>query len=984
MPPMKRTTQDNASGARHWRSLAELEGCGEREPESSGPGSLDRREFLKLMAASLALAGASGCAPARPEEKIVPYVRSPEEVIPGRPLYFATAMPLGGAGLLVESHMGRPTKVEGNPDHPASLGATDAIAQASILTLYDPDRSQTITHLGDIQPWGAFLTALRGALDRERGRKGEGLRILTETVTSPTLADQLESLLADFPRARWHQYEPVNRDMAYEGARLVFGEPLHCYYRFDRADIVVALDADPLGCRPGTVRYARDVAARRRVWEGAKPNRLYAVESTPTLTGAKADHRLPLRAREVEAFAVALAARIGVLAPGPLDIPEPWQRWIEALATDLERHPGASLVVPGEEQTPRVHALAHAINHRFGAAGRAVVYTAPIEARPVNQTESLRELVRDMEGDAVDLLVILGGNPAYNAPADLEFARRLEKVRLSVHLSLYADETSYLCHWHIPEAHFLEAWSDTRAFDGTAAIVQPLVAPLYGGKSAHELLAAFTDRPERSGYDIVRDYWRKRMRGEFETAWRRALHDGVVAGSAFAEKTPRPRPPSVWLKKGGEADSPSAGLELVFRPDPTLYDGRFANNGWLQELPKPLTKLTWDNAALMSPATARRLGVTTSVGWQGGPHGQVLTDLVDLALGDRTVRAPVWILPGHPDDSVTVHLGYGRVRAGRVGSRTGFNAYALRTSERPWFQSGLEVRKAGATYQLASTQAHHSMEGRDHVRAATLEEFRRKPDFAKRAGRLPSLYPEYPYTGHRWGMAIDLSACIGCNACVVACQAENNIPVVGKREVLRGHEMHWLRIDRYYAGPAESPETRFQPVPCMHCEKAPCEVVCPVTATAHSADGLNDMVYNRCVGTRYCSNNCPYKVRRFNFLQYSDWNSPLLKMLRNPDVTVRSRGVMEKCTYCVQRIRQQTIQAEREGRRVRDGEVLTACQQACPTQAIVFGDINDGASRVRRMKESPLDYGVLAELNTQPRTTYLAEVRNPNPELQEG
>lgn len=1008
-----------AHGRQYWRSLEELADTPgfadllHREfPRQAAEWSdpMSRRQFLHLMGASLALAGLGACT-SRPTETIVPYVRPPEEVVPGKPLFFATAMSLGGVatGLLVESHMGRPTKVEGNPDHPASLGATDAFAQASVLTLYDPDRSQTLTHLGEIRPWSAFLAALRDALTEQRAVQGKGLRVLTETVTSPTLAAQLRALLAEFPSAKWHQYEPVGNDNAREGARLAFGEYVNPVYRLENAEVILALDADFLSSHPGSLRYAREFAAKRRLTAGKKEmNRLYVVEGTPSITGAAADHRLPLRASDIITFAWAVESGLGIRSPirvkllaSSLPTPEEHltsimtSKWVTALVRDLQQHQETSLVIAGEQQPPMVHALTHLMNQALGNVGKTVVYTDPIEALPVDQMMSLRELVKDIDKDSVNTLVIFGGNPVYTAPVDLKFGEHLKKVGLRVHLGLYDDETSALCHWHIPETHYLESWSDTRAYDGTVSIVQPLIAPLYAGKSAHEVLAAFTDQPERSSYDIVREYW-QRQHGQqgnpstnsgqdFEPFWRKALHDGFIAGTALPPKSIMLR--EYWPDADSSYPMPDLqSLEVMFQPDPTIYDGRFANNGWLQELPKPLTKLTWDNAALLSPATAERLGLGYTIGSHGGEHGEALTEAVELRYQGRMVRAPVWIMPGHADHAVTVHLGYGRTRAGRVGTGRGFNAYALRTSDAPWFGAGLEIRKTGEQYPLACTQVHHNMEGRNLVRSATLAHYQEHQDFVHGgehgSGALPSLYPEDKYPGYAWGMTIDLTSCIGCNACVVACQAENNSPIVGKTEVLRGREMHWLRIDRYYTGDLDNPETYHQPVLCMHCEKAPCELVCPVNATVHSAEGLNDMVYNRCVGTRYCANNCPYKVRRFNFLQYSDWETPSLKLLRNPDVTVRSRGVMEKCTYCVQRVNHARIEAEKDGRRIRDGEVVTACQAACPAQAITFGDINDPDSRVAQLKAEPRNYGLLAELNTQPRTTYLAAVRNPNPEIE--
>jgi MoCo/4Fe-4S cofactor protein with predicted Tat translocation signal len=999
---------ESGQGKQYWRSLEELAETEEfneflrREfPDNAAEWNdpVGRRQFLRLMGASLALAGLTACT-RQPAELIVPYVRKPEEIVPGKPLYFATAMPLGGVatGVLVESHEGRPTKIEGNPDHPASLGATNAFAQASILGLYDPDRAQTITNYGEIRPWSSFVAELLAALSEQSMSAGAGLRLLTETVTSPTLADQLRRLLKDFPAARWHQYEPAGSDGARMGAQLAFGRPVNTIYHFDKADVILSLDSDFLSCGPASLRYAREFTAKRRLEGGnSEMNRLYVVESTPSNTGAIADHRLPLLPSQIERLARTLAARLGALpesAPGA-DYTANGD-WITALINDLQKARGRSIVIAGDYQSPAVHALAHAINHTLGNVGTTVTYTDPIEAYPdqeqaVDHINSLRELVQDMDAGRVELLIIVGGNPVYTAPADLNFAEALKKVKLRIHLSLYSDETSQLCHWHIPEAHYLESWSDARAYDGTATIIQPLIKPLYQGKTAHELLAVFSNQPERSSYDIVREYWKKQVpAGDFEKFWRRALHDGVVANTAFPAKSVALKPD--WTSAlVALPQVPSEGLEVVFRPDPTVHDGRFANNGWLQELPKPLTKLTWDNAALISPATAERFNLSYKISQKGGEHGQVFADLVELEYQGRKLRVPIWIVPGQVDNCVTLHLGYGRKRAGKVGTGAGFNANSLRSSNAPWSGHGLLLRRTGARYSIACTQFHHNMEGRDPVRASTLEEYRRHPDFAKREDdkpHLPSLYPEHKYEGYAWGMAIDLNACIGCNACVVACQAENNIPVVGKAQVEAGREMHWLRIDRYYRSDPQkpatytNPETYFQPVPCMHCENAPCEVVCPVAATVHSAEGLNDMVYNRCVGTRYCSNNCPYKVRRFNFLLYSDWYTPSLKLMRNPQVSVRSRGVMEKCTYCVQRINHAKMEAEKEGRRVRDGEIVTACAAVCPAQAIVFGDINDPNSRIARLKAEPRNYALLAELNTRPRTTYLAAVRNPNPEIE--
>ncbi|MBZ5545873.1 MAG: TAT-variant-translocated molybdopterin oxidoreductase, partial [Acidobacteriia bacterium] len=993
-----RARAESEAGKRFWRSLEELAETPEYQAHlahefphdpAKEPGAMNRRDALKLMAASAALAGLTACTKL-PPEKIVPYSQQPpEEFIPGKPLFYATAMTLGGVatGLLVESHMGRPTKVEGNPSHPGSLGAADAFAQASVLTLYDPDRSQAVVSIGRISDWSAFLVAMEQHRARLAAQKGAGLRILTETVTSPTLASQIRSLLSQFPAARWHQYEPVSRDAAREGARLAFGESVNTVYRLDQADVVVALDSDFLCSGPGSLHYARDFADRRRMPdEKAAMNRLYAVESTPSNTGAMADHRLRLHAVQIEAFARALASALGVQsvsAGRESGIPSDW---IPALARDLEKHRGASIVIAGDQQTPVVHALAHAMNQLLGNVGRTVIYTDPLEAEPVIERESLRALVDDMRAGRVDTLVVLGGNPLYDAPADLQFGESFLKVGTRIHLGLYYDETANFCHWHIPETHYLESWSDARAYDGTVSIIQPLIAPLYNGRSAHELLSVLLGRPGETAHTSVKEYWRAQHPGaDFEAFWQTSLHDGVVADSALPAKKVSLKADFAAIVSSSAPSARGQGrLEIIFRPDPTVWDGRFANNGWLQELPKPFTKLTWDNAALVSVATAQRLGLSSE-------------EVIKLRYRGKEVSAPVWVMPGHPDEAVTLHLGYGRDRAGRVGSGIGFNAFALRHSDRPWFDSGLEIEKTGDRYILARTQHHSIIESsgqkpkeeesveafrRDVIRVGTLEEYRHKREFAQDpeeyTSKALSLYPGFKDEGYAWGMSVDLNSCIGCNACVVACKSENNSPVVGKTEVHVGREMDWIRIDTYYRGDLENPEAYNQPVFCMHCENAPCEGVCPVGATVHSPEGLNEMIYNRCVGTRYCSNNCPYKVRRFNFRLYSDWTTPSLFGLRNPNVTVRSRGVMEKCTYCVQRINAVKIRAEEEDREVRDGEIQTACQQSCPAQAIVFGNINDPKSRVSKLKAQNRTYGMLRELNTRPRTTYLARLRNPN------
>ena len=973
------------TGPQYWRSLEELAGSQEfqealhREFPKGASEWLDtvsRRGFLKVMGASLGLAGMTGCVKL-PNEPIVPYVRQPENVIPGRPQYYASAVTLGGyaSPVLVESHLGRPTKIEGNDQHPASLGGTDVFTQAALLGMYDPDRSQTVASMGDVRSWEGLIGAIRGPLSAQKALQGAGIRILTTTITSPTLADQLRTFLKNYPQAKWHVYEPVNRDNVLEGAKMAFGQAVETRYDFSKADVIVSLDADFLSAGfPGNVKYIRDFAKRRDPDSG-NMNRLYVIESTPSATGAKADHRLSQPGANVGWG----AAMLNAMVLGMKDAPDAHD--FREIPKDLQAHRGSSIVLVGDHQPPAVHFAAHAINAALGNIGKTVFYTDPVDSNPVNQTGSLGELVADMQGGKVELLIILGGNPVYDAPADLNFADVLKnKVSLRVHYGLHQNETAELCQWHVPAAHELEAWGDARAYDGTVSIIQPLIAPLYNGKSALEFVALLNGQSDASGYDLVRAYWQKQHSGsDFEQFWRKSLHDGWIDATTYQPKTVAVKSQSIPIPS---ADNSNA-IELNIRRDPTIYDGQFSNNGWLQELPKPMNKLTWDNAIQIGPKMAERLQIASK-------------DVVELELNGKKVTGAVWIQAGHPDNSVTITLGYGRKRAGQVGTGHGFSAYELRTSAAPWIASGVQIRKTGAIYELASTQGMQSMDTPDGatrplVRETTLEEYKKEPTFAQedQPAYGLSLYKPYPYKEetYAWGMAIDLNKCVGCNNCIIACQSENNIAVVGQEQTRLGRHMHWIRLDAYYEGDRDNPKAFFQPVPCMQCENAPCEVVCPVGATNHSSEGLNDMVYNRCVGTRYCSNNCPYKVRRFNFLLFQDWETPQYKMMRNPDVTVRSRGVMEKCTYCTQRINERRIDTEtasvREGKDIRIGDELqTACQQSCPAEAIVFGNINDPNSKVAKLKAQARNYALAGELNTRPRTTYLAEVRNPNPELQ--
>jgi len=998
-------------GKKYWRSIDELAGTPEFEaalsqefPQHSSEwiDPVSRRGFMKMMGASMALAGLAGCTK-QPDEAIYPYVKAPEDLVLGKPVYFATAFPFptGAIPVLVKSDAYRPIKVDGNPDHPITKGGSDPITQGTLLDLYDPDRSQHILHRGENGTWPVFLASFRSTLADKKASGGEGLYFLSSTVTSPTLATQWKKAQAAYPKAKLVQYDPVNRDSAYAASKAAFGDYADAQYKLDGADVIVTLDADFLSgaAQPGFHKLAKDYATRRKLESAGSGdygmNRLYAVESMTTTTGLKADHRQALRASDVAGFAAALAAAVGVgSTPSGYTWSDDAQAFLASVAKDLKANGGKCVVIPGEQQSVGVHLAAMAINDALGNVGKTVLYTETVNPLPSIQGDDLKSLVADMNAGKVEWLVILNVNPVYSAPADLEFGDAIGKVKTVVHLGLHNDETGLLANWHINGTHYLEAWSDARAYDGTASVIQPMIDPLYGGHSAHEIMQSLLDNPDLSAYEAVRDTWKDKTGAKGTNAdfgWRKALHDGFIADTAFSPKG-----------GGGKASipapaaqAPAGALEIIFRSDPNVYDGRYANVGWLQEVPRPVTNLSWDNAALMSYATLEKLGVAEH-------------DVIEITLNGKKVLAPVLAVPGHANGSITLHLGQGRQAAGRVGSGVGFNAYQIRPSNSPLFATGATVKKTGEVWGFAVTKSHyqdhrsvavggdgsgtHSLEGneamdRGIIRYATLEEFKKHPEFAQEGeGRdvpepTTSMFPSYRYDHNAWGMSIDMNSCVGCNACIVSCYAENNIAVVGKHQVTMGRIMQWIRVDTYYEGDLAAPRAHFQPMTCQHCENAPCEQVCPVGATVHTPEGLNTMVYNRCVGTRYCSNNCPYKVRRFNFLLYSDYETDSLKLMRNPDVSVRSRGVMEKCSYCVQRITVAKIAADKENRLIRDGEIVTACQQACPTDAIVFGNINDGNSRVSKLKRQERSYGVLADINTRPRTTYVAEVLNVNGEL---
>jgi MoCo/4Fe-4S cofactor protein with predicted Tat translocation signal len=977
----------------YWRSLEESPESRaflEREfPEGASelPEGITRRDMVMLLGASMSLAGLTGCI-RRPVEEIVPFVNTPEDTVPGIPKHYATTMPFrrSAYGLIVESHEGRPTKVEGNPSHPSTLGASSSIVQASVLGLYDPDRSQSVTLQGAKKSWSDFVTAWGPLSEAHASDGGAGLAILSESFSSPTLARLASELRGRYPRLQWATYDAVSDESRLAGLRSATGRDLDLMLLLDRATVILALDADPLLTDPEMFRHARGFAAGRGAGaSGGAMNRLYAVEGVFSLTGAMADHRLRLQSRQIAPFLAALAARLappGAASLAGAGVPGVDARWIDALAKELLANRGTGLIVAGERQPAAVHAAVCALNTYLGNTGKTVSYYETKDAA-FPSVSSLVSLVSAMKAGAIKTLVVLGGNPVFDAPADLDFASAMAKVPDSIALGHTVDETSSKAKWHIPRAHYLESWGDARAVGGTLSVVQPLILPLFGGRSPVEVLGLMAGGKDRPGYDIVRETVKPILgEAEFDKKWNRVVHDGLLSGSELPEVVPTVTA-EPFAELGRLASGSPSGMEIVFLPSPSLHDGRFANDGWLQELPDPLTKLTWDNPALLSPKTAETLGLAGE-------------QVIRVEYSGRALELPVWILPGMADGVVALTVGYGRSHAGRIGSGVGFDAFTVRSSKAPGFDSGVTLTKLARTYALSATQSHGSMEGRPIVRESTVAELRAPKETGKeKAGTVSKLgvFEEEPHhfslwqphaydQGHQWGMTIDLNACIGCNACMTACQSENNVPVVGKVQVAKGREMHWIRVDRYFSGePSGSPEVVVQPVPCMHCEDAPCEQVCPVAATVHDAQGLNVMVYNRCIGTRYCSNNCPYKVRRFNFFNFTKDTPESLKLAMNPDVTVRARGVMEKCTYCTQRINRVKIDAKLAGRAVRDGDVKTACQQACPASAIEFGDIRDPSSRVVKAKADPRNYALLEELNTKPRTTYLAKVRNPNPDL---
>jgi len=1001
----------------YWKSLNELaknkeyQKYAEREfPEDASEltDQVSRRSFLRVMGASIALAGFASCR--KPVQKILPFSRQPEDKVLGVPDYYATSMPFQDTvtGLLIENNEGRPSKAEGNTEHPASRGNTSIYHQAAILGMYDPDRSRHPRRNGEQASYSDFVEfAATHFAETDRN-----ILVISEATSSPTYIRLKREFQNRFTNTRWVTFEPFGDDNRLEGANIAFGQRLRTVHHFDEADVVVSFDDDFMtpSQNKNSVEAARLLTSARKVQStDDEMNRLYSIENNYSITGSFADHRLRLKSSEIEAMVFALANRLsaeldGLSAYSNHTNAMSTHDWIQTLADELLANRGGSIVTAGAEHSVAVHATVAAINQALGNIGSTVTLHELPFGDDENNRYAFSEAIEQANSGQFDTIVIIGANPAFTAPADLRFDEAISSVETKIHLSDYVDETSALCDWHLNRAHFLEAWGDGRSYTGERSIIQPQIRPLFDGVSEIEVLHTILTGEAGSGYDLVQETWQESISGNFTRGWEQILHDGIESDTGFSDV-------NVSLQSGfSSAISPllqtniTDDLEITIKPDPTLFDGRYANNSWLQELPDPMTKITWDNVALMSPSTAEALGLPTEQSFKSND-----VPVVRISTGDQSVEIAAWVQPGHADNSITLYAGYGRQNIGRVADGVGVNVYPLRTTGASLYRSA-EVSATGQDYEIACVQDHNSIEGRDMVRAATLDEYRENPDFstyesvhgykvpgikeAKKAGddKGPiSLFSEQygPDYQPQWGMAIDLNSCFGCGVCTIACQAENNIPVVGKREVGRRRIMHWIRTDRYYEGDADNPGVYHQPVPCMHCELAPCEQVCPVAATVHSEDGMNQMTYNRCIGTRYCANNCPFKVRRFNFFNYSKEylttgdDPEIIQMAMNPEVTIRFRGVMEKCSYCVQRVNRAKIETRKKtgSRKPPDGTVQTACQQACPADAITFGDLTDRDSVVSQHKMNERNYVMLEEINVRPRTSYLAKLSNPNPEL---
>jgi len=981
------------NGKIYWQSLKELTGHANiqetiQSQEIEKSKGVSRREFLGLMGASLALAGLASCR--RPVEKIIPYVIAPEEIIPGIPNFYATSMQRGldAIGLVIENHEGRPTKIEGNKKHPSSLGKTDSFTQAEILNLYDPDRAKKITHNGSQSNLDEFLTAWSEIYDRYTETGGDGLAVISELNNSPTFVHLKKDFHRLFPNAKWVNHEPISSSNILNGIKLASADNLLPIYHLEKANVILALDSDFLMLESDSIRNSIGFADKRRVnTELDDMNRLYVAESSLSVTGAMADHRAIVRSSDMGVFALAIATElnnhgVAVASIPPVETKQNFdKKFIKEVVVDLIKHRGKSLITVGRSQPAAIHVLSHSINSALGNIGKTVTFHS-INPDLFSNTISLNELTKNPPS----ALIMIGTNPVYSAPQHIDFESILNKADTSIQLSYHFDETAQHVNWHINQTHFLEEWNDTQAADGTLALTQPQIQPLFNGISNIEFLELLNSKNIVNGYDLVQNTWKNILKNNFIKAWEKVLHDGVHISTSSSSNliNININNSNIAAELNKMSTVTNDDIELVLKPSAATFDGSFANNGWMQELPNPISKLTWDNAALMSYGTAVKLGVKNQ-------------DVVKISNGNNYILLPVWILPGQADNSITVELGYGRTKVGRVGNNVGQNAYKLINANGNLNLTNIHVEKIGATYPLACTQDSHGMNNDNLandaiqkrlpilIRETTLEDYKHHPEFAKHGVHHPplvSLWEEHEYTeSPQWGMTIDLNVCTGCNACTTACQSENNIPVVGKQEVRMGREMHWIRLDRYFTGEPDNPDVAVQPVACQHCEMAPCEQVCPVAATTHSEDGLNGMTYNRCVGTRYCANNCPYKVRRFNFFNYTKDIPEIVQMAHNPDVSVRFRGVMEKCSYCVQRVNSAKIKAKNESRDINDSEIVSACQQVCPTNAITFGNILDPKSKVSKARKNNRNYALLGEMNLKPRTLYQAKLRNPNPKL---
>jgi Fe-S-cluster-containing dehydrogenase component/anaerobic selenocysteine-containing dehydrogenase len=1000
------TAQSHEFG--YWKSLKDISSSDDyskylKQSEHHEDNGLSRRNFLSLVAASVALAGLEGCK--KPVQKIIPYVEAEVATIPGIPKHYASTIPFknNALGVIIENHDERPVKIEGNEKHPASMGKSNSFSQATTLDMYDPDRSRGVRRNGKKVNWSDFVNYTQSIADS----KGKGLAVLTQETSSPTMQFMYEEFKKTHPQADWVVYEPINNQNLYDGIEMAFGKKLQPFNRLENAQTILSIGSDFLGVEDNGVYHTRKFAQNREIEdEKSTMNRLYVVESSMTPTGSSADHRLNLPNYQFRNMLEELAGELKKLGLNidAKPIKSSNHLWIKTVAEDLMKNKGESIIIGGSDLSSDMHCLIAGINNQL----KAPIDYYPLTSAQLTSMNDFSLLCNKMAKGLINNLIILGGNPAYDAPADYKFKESIKKVKSTVHLSNIYDETSKLCEWNIAQAHFFETWGDAMTYDGFASIIQPQIRPLFDSKSAIQVLSSIIYSQDKSSYDTVKNVWKNNIvkGSNFERKWEKILHDGLHSKPLLKSVKVRnqKKVSTSALSKVGTLESNK--FEIVFAPSSSVYDGRYANNGWLQEIPKPITSLTWDNAAFVSMKVAKKLNIK---------NGQ----MIEITINNETIKIPAWIVPGQNQKTITLELGYGREFSGRIGDGVGFNVYPLRTSVNMGTAMNAEIKTLEETYPLASTQEHYGLEEDklaapgfsdlstnevqsripDLVKQSTLDEYQKNPEFVQdiveehkpdknRSWADHSMYnpePEFDYSkGHQWGMSIDLTSCTSCNACSIACQSENNIPVVGKQQVMNGREMHWIRIDNYFSGDPDNPEVSTQSVACVHCELAPCEQVCPVGATTHSTDGVNQMTYNRCLGTRYCANNCPYKVRKFNFYNYTRDLPEVVQMAMNPDVSMRFRGVMEKCTYCYQRVSEARISAKNENRDLVDGDIKVACAQSCPADAIKFGDINDPNSEVSKAKRRNRDYALLGQLGTSPRTTYLAKIRNQNPKLSSG